>query len=60
MEEALIHGLTNFGAPTAICFFLLFRVEHKIDELSAVITKLSDAVVQLRVDQQHLLRGDRQ
>ncbi len=49
MEDTLIHGLTQFGAPTAICFFLLFRVERKIDELSAVISNLSESVREIRV-----------
>lgn len=44
MEE-IINALSNYGFPIVISFYLLIRMESKIDELSKQINKLSESIL---------------
>ena len=37
MEDLILKGLMDFGVPTIICFYLLFRFTKSIDGLTAAI-----------------------
>lgn len=42
--EDVFKGLANYGFPIVVSVYLLVRMEAKLDELTKVITKLSEAI----------------
>ena len=40
MEEMLLRTVTDFGVPTMVCFFLLFKGTKAMDALTASINEL--------------------
>lgn len=43
MDE-LIAGIANIGFPIAISCFLLVRLEHKLEELTSTIARLTTTI----------------
>lgn len=45
--ESLIPLIANVGFPVVVSFYLLIRIEGKLDELSACIKELSGIVTKM-------------
>ena len=41
MEEMFLHALSNVGVPAALCFYVLFRVNQTLRDLTDAINKLT-------------------
>lgn len=42
MEEAILHALSNFGFPAAVCFYLMTRVVDSIDKNTTALEALKE------------------
>ncbi len=53
----IISFLTDFGLPTALCFFLLVRFQRSLDDLTGSINKLIGVVISITKDKDVLDGG---
>ena len=54
MDEMLLKAIAEFGVPTIICFFLLFRFTKSIDALTDAINNLVKSNTQVVSDVREL------
>ena len=50
-EEVIANLLSNVGIPAAICFYVLFRVNQTIKELTAAINAQTQEIVRREIEQ---------
>lgn len=50
-EELIANLLSNVGIPAAICFYVLFRVNQTLKELTAAINKQTEDIVRREIEQ---------
>lgn len=50
-EELIANLLSNVGIPAAICFYVLFRVNQTLKELTAAINKQTEDLVRRCIEQ---------
>ena len=50
-EELIVNLLSNVGIPAAICFYVLFRVNQTLKELTAAINKQTEDLVRRCIEQ---------
>lgn len=50
-EELIANLLSNVGIPAAVCFYVLFRVNQAIKELTAAINNQTQEIVRRSTEQ---------
>ena len=50
MEEAAIMKLAEFGFPSVLCFYLIFRLNNTLADLTKVIDRSNNTNDELKAD----------